>query len=581
MEAHNKPISSLLSDIERGVILLPRFQRKTVWNPEITETFLEAVLEKHPLGALLLLEVDSHNPPFTTRPLVGVNHTEGCRLNLLDGQQRITALLTALNDSDEKLKYYVAFSENQSGQFEVEHVERHSKRRSWHDDPIKVFKKNLIPFSFLKPGDDSLMRANQWKAQISEEMKWDPEQSQKLDSFIAKVRETIIQTSIPCLLLQQGMDTDIVIEIFININRSSVKLNSFEIANAQCEQEVSESLQEYIDELEEEIPHLNKLIAKKKRANKGLGDMVLRMACMDQGKAPQESSYKDLSFEKLQERLNDYTNGYKWTERFLLDEGFWDESLMPSKAPIRILPLLYLLIRSFTRHDLDRARRLIRAYLWRSFATEWYTKKTNGRTDKDFKWLIEALSSRNFEIPKSLNDDVIFNSKLNPLPSADKVKDAGWPKSQSAFLRSILAVSVKDGALGLETGEEISSSSSIDAERHYHHVYPKAQLKEHEIDFDLAMNCMLIEGKANRSWNKLWPGDWLDKKIKKLGGESVGRRHIINRLKTHTVPVDLLLEARQEKEVPRLLYSYEEYCDVRANMIYSKLNSLCSNGVWS
>ena len=68
MQTENKPIEYWLEDIRRGVVRLPRFQRREAWTYKHVENFLNTViLHDRPIGVLLTLEVDPDNQPFETR----------------------------------------------------------------------------------------------------------------------------------------------------------------------------------------------------------------------------------------------------------------------------------------------------------------------------------------------------------------------------------------------------------------------------------------------------------------------------------------------------------------------------------
>ena len=106
VQTENKTIEDWLDDIKKGVVRLPRFQRKESWNYRHVENFLNTVIfHDRPIGVLLTLEVDPNNQPFKTRPLEGTDDNgEKCRIHLLDGQQRLTALWKALFANDDLIE---------------------------------------------------------------------------------------------------------------------------------------------------------------------------------------------------------------------------------------------------------------------------------------------------------------------------------------------------------------------------------------------------------------------------------------------------------------------------------------------
>lgn len=576
MQAQNQQIPDWLDNTVSGAIRLPRFQRGVVWPRETTRKFLEAILFGHPLGVMLLLGADGEVQPFKTTKIRGApSPTVACQFHLLDGQQRLTALLKSVKDSHEDgMSYYIKFTTDKNGKYKFHSIEHHSQKRPWREDKTKVFDRNLLPFTLLDVRDGDALSA-EWQLEIGEQKGWTREEVVKLSQFISKLKETFNSTNIPYLLIPSGTEPEEAIQIFINMNTSTAKLNHFDITNAQFEQKKSRSLSNYVRDVKKKIPELSIMLDSRSRQGKGLGDLILRLACMDQDKPPQEGNYSSLNFDELARRLPEYKKGLVWTQDFLKDEGIWSDSWLPSKAPIRVLPLLYPLFNKYTRENKGKATNLIRSYLWRSFFTDWYTKKTNGRIFNDYRLLKKLLKEEKLDLPDT-SDETIFNLTENPLPTVDNVLDAGWPTSQNTLIKSLLALSICKGAEGLETGEPLTPANYKPRRRELHHIYPKKILQDCS-DPDLAINCMYIEKEANRSWNSMWPGDWLAIKVEKIGGRNpeltVGKR-----LDTHFVPSEHLIKAKQTGGTAELKDSYNKFCELRSTMIFTTIESLFNFG---
>jgi hypothetical protein len=80
-------IDELISDIAKGEIKLPEFQRGYVWNRDKVRRFVQSLYRGHPTGHLLMWHAYG---PVQTRG--GQSEHEGKTLLLLDGQQRLTSL---------------------------------------------------------------------------------------------------------------------------------------------------------------------------------------------------------------------------------------------------------------------------------------------------------------------------------------------------------------------------------------------------------------------------------------------------------------------------------------------------------
>lgn len=83
-----------------GKLCLPNFQRDFVWPHEGVADLLRSVVRGYFIGSLLLLRCDPQNPPFAPVLFRGADPNTKHpfpELLVLDGQQRITALIYALN----------------------------------------------------------------------------------------------------------------------------------------------------------------------------------------------------------------------------------------------------------------------------------------------------------------------------------------------------------------------------------------------------------------------------------------------------------------------------------------------------
>lgn len=80
-------LSTLLDEIDSGVVLLPEFQRGYVWNRDQVRGLMRSLYRGYPVGGLLMWETTSAD--VTVR---GAGAGSGTRQLLLDGQQRVTSM---------------------------------------------------------------------------------------------------------------------------------------------------------------------------------------------------------------------------------------------------------------------------------------------------------------------------------------------------------------------------------------------------------------------------------------------------------------------------------------------------------
>lgn len=80
-------LSTLLDEIDSGIVLLPEFQRGYVWNRDQVRGLMRSLYRGYPVGGLLMWETTSED--VTVR---GASGGGGTRQLLLDGQQRVTSM---------------------------------------------------------------------------------------------------------------------------------------------------------------------------------------------------------------------------------------------------------------------------------------------------------------------------------------------------------------------------------------------------------------------------------------------------------------------------------------------------------
>lgn len=570
MKADNQRIKDFLSDIRRGRIRLPRFQRKEVWLHQTIEDFLAAIISGNkPTGVLLFLEAAKGGDQFETRRIEGADEEdEPCDRQLLDGQQRLTAIFRALADNYEKRTYYVRFELGADGEYRllgsnennklVESYSRQSRANSWIGDSREEYSRNLIPMKLLHP--DAGKKADDW---VDEQEIEEGKPAISLTRFIAEIKEKLLDELLPFLTLNKDTALDVAIDVFMKINTSLVKLSHFDIAVALFESQVQESLQQRVDQLIHDVPQLEAVEGKDK-----VGDLALKVACVFQGLKPTYGNYKKLKMKEIDKSWGRLTEGLQWAVDVLDELKLWDQKRLPSTVPIRVLAALHQSM-PMQGDSHANAKRLIHAYLWRSFVTDWYSRQANDRLFSDYEILAKVLGDQDYQIPKDLAGTVFGCS----LPEKDDLLDKGWPTSQGILKKAILAISLQREARDVASDKPISRKNL--ETRQYHHIFPRKLFAglspAPEYDGNQALNCMLIDDFTNRSWQDKWPGDYLqDREIVGVSSKKV----MTQRLESHLLPADILLNATNENG-KRLKTVYEKFLSKRAEMMLDAIKSLC------
>ena len=569
MKAENRTIQDWLGDVERGIVRLPRFQRQEAWGHVHVEQFLRAVIfSDHPTGVLLVLDVNPHNQPFQTRALEGTsNNGEKCSQHLLDGQQRLTALWKATNDKYSAKGYFLKLDEGEKWKFaDVEGLSK-SRNSKWIDKAAEQYKRGYVPLKLLCP-TSGLMEALDWL----QEVKLDEASRRSLLDAIQKLRDVLVKKNLAFFRLPPETDPEDAIDIFIQSNTSFVKLSAYDIAVAMFEAETQESLQELVEDIKDRVPAIVSL-----EGEDGVGDLVLKIACLREGRMPTYGNYRELDMKALHQSRKEIFKGIEWAVTVMGGVNLWLEKHLPSKVPLRVLSALH---RDMPTKGTDKGKadELVSRYVWRSFVTNRYDRQANDRLLKDYRALKEALETRTYIRPPSTGkkDDTVFDC---PLPKGGDLEGEGWPTGVGILKRAILAVCNMHGAKDLATGEEISVDNVMENRRNgegreHHHIFPKSLMGKgkRRLDCDHALNCMLIEGFTNRQFRDKWPGEYMLEKEKEIGG-SGAKGKLRERLESHLVPADMVLGAVERNG--SLSKQYKAFIKERGKMVAKEMHRLC------
>lgn len=568
MEAHNRQLAEWLERTINGTLMLPRFQRKQAWNHQNVERFIWAMLQGRPLGVFLVLHVDPDDPPFATKRISEHQRESRCTEHLLDGQQRLTALLSAFLDSHETHSFYLELNSESVEALkpsDVKAISRTGQYKNVIGNPAKEYANRWIPIHLLNPMRESTNSGNTprklgitWRKQAIDNIT----DQERLEVTIADLRSQIDMTTIPWLALPQSTTSSDAINIFIDTNRSAVTLSEFDIAVAQMEEATGDSLQSLVNDIEKSIPELVLLNPDE------IGNFLLKAECVIQGKRPTYGNYRKLNYSTLNSAREERIKAIKWAIRETNRLKIWKSSQLPTAVPLRVLPALY---KHIPEHGTKYAwaMNLVRKYLWHSFLTDRYDRQANDRLKEDYDAILNALENPT----KKLRVPALLASG----PTREEIKAAGWPKSRGRLSRGILAACCQDGARDIASNQELGPDGNHD----YHHIFPKTVLKGMNCDADIVVNCMLLTAHTNRrTWLQKLPGDFVTAmKEDEMMQQSVpDTESAVNaRLSTHLLPTEMLLRVKKEttKDIRR---AYDQFVDRRARLIKARVDRLLKEG---
>lgn len=594
-KAKDRSLEEWFTELKKGAIKLPRFQRYEAWDRHRVASLLKTVIHDLPLGITLILEVDKEQ--FQSRYLETAtpeDTTTRVTEHLLDGQQRLTALWRTLHNNYEDTSYFVYVPELEnyydypwSEEWEIYIKSRYYKKNGkryplWADEPDECLLRGCIPTDLLKP-IDMASEISEWVKKATITMKpnkgdsTDPaayiqdyedylSYQDKVKEIITKLRENVKYYNLPYLALPSETNKDVALQVFINMNTNSKPLSRYDIIVAEIEAVRGESLHDLHNALDKKYP----LIKEYEDLNK----LILNVSALLQDKLPNERGAIEMDKSIMLDNWNKLEIGLSKMATFLEQEGIIDAARLPTNAVLAVIAALLANIPD--KGDIKgQADKLIKKYLWSSFFTDRYENSAATHAYSDYLKMKEVISSMTSSITYDETLVPVLNRAVYPLADIEELMESKWPKRAIIRSRAILAVSTYCGALDFADGKSLNRATI--SERDYHHLYPDSLLKEAGIESYLALNCALITDETNRNLiRRKDPSTYVDERIDWSDEATI--RH---RIESHIIPFNELMIAdyedlQDEEKHQKLAEDFQNFLEARAKLIYAAADLLTS-----
>lgn len=581
MEARNRPLPEWFNRIRTRQITLPRFQRYVAWGHDNVSGLLTTVLRGLPSGAALILEVGGGEEKFKSRTMTDAPESSGERVTeqLLDGQQRLTALWRSLHDKYSDRTYLICFEDDPSDSGEekqpvVEGQARWIKNGSrfpiWVDTPQECWDRGRIPLRLLAPGANDTDIDSWVAAALPDDQKDSLQSFNKIKNTINNLRTKVREFNLPYLALPASTRKEVALDVFVKMNTSSVKLTTYDVIVALVEGETGKSLHEHVEELADACPRASEYA--------DLPSLVLDLAALRQDRVPSQAGYQGIDYPRMVEEWPMIIQSVKGLIEFLEEERVFDAQRLPSYTPLPVIAALWEVLPK-QPDQLGNARALLRKYLWRAFLTARYEQASSSGALQDFRALKKILVGQGTE-----KDVPVLNQESYPLPTADLILQAGWPKSKTILGRGVLALQLKCGAIDFADAKPatVASITSKDHPREYHHLFPDSLLSDAGVPAEQifrATNCALVTWKTNRTISNKEPLTYLKERTE---NNSLGEEEIRRRLRSHLIPFDELAvgysDLSTDAQKSELRSDFEEFTKKRAAIFARAAFQVCNGG---
>ena len=571
------PIETILTWVKSKAIAIPEIQRPFVWESAKVRDLLDSLYRGYPVGYLITWR----NPNVKLKD----GSMSVGKLILIDGQQRVTALMASLlgmyvlNKDYEYIRITIAFNPI-TETFEVSNPAIRNDKE-WISDVAELFSPGLQMLSLVK--DYALSNTS-----ISED---------EIFKRIDNVRK-IANNQVGVIELSDSLDIETVTEIFIRVNSQGAQLSQADFAMSKiavnetyggnmlrkaidyfCHLSVapeqfalirqndkdfssSEFMQKmsWLSEYNEDLydPSYTDMLRVAYTSQMGRGELKNLVALLS-GRNFETRQFEEeiceKSFALLKTGILSFINetNFKRFIMILKSAGFVSSQLITSQNAVNFAYILYLTGKAedVSSGDLEI---LVRQWYIMSVMTGRYSGSPETRYDQDIRQIkIEGVSTHVKNVCGATFSDQYWTALLPSQMNTSAARSPYWSTFQAA-----------QAALGTKgfLSSDISCRDLIENRGDAHHLYPKNYMKSREYargEYNQIANLVLTQQEINIAIGDKPPIKYFAELVAQCSGGAkkygniTDLSHLKTNLQSHAVPLELL-----ESEIP-----FPEYLELR------------------
>ncbi len=582
------PIETLLTWVKSGEIAIPEIQRPFVWEATQVRNLLDSLYQGYPVGYLIAWR----NP---TVKLKDGSASAGKRI-LIDGQQRVTALMAALLGTEvlkedyETVQIRIAFNP-QEEKFEVANPAIR-KNPAWLPDVAAVFDPKASMFQLVSG-----------YCNVNKECSQDT-----VFKVIERLRG-IVHNHVGVIELSEDLDIETVTEIFIRVNSAGKSLSQADFAMSKiavneafggnvlrkaidyfCHLAVAPEFKakiekgdkafvesefypkmKWICDVNDDIydPDYTDMLRVAFTSEFGRGKLQDLVALLS-GRNFETKAYEDViaeeSFKKLKSGILAFVNETHFDRitMILRSAGFITSDLISSQNAVNFAYILYLRGR---KEGLPAAE--LEQLVRRWYAMSVLRGRYSGSPESQFDFDIRQIDSRgakdyvNAVIPNELPDS-FWTGMLPQFMDTSSIK--------SPYFLCYKAAQVKLGDKGF-LSRDITVRDLLLNRADVHHVYPRQYLKDKGLtsgSYNQIANYVIAQSEINIAIGAKAPLVYFDELRQQVDGGATkyggiaGREEMLNNLDANCIPEDML-----KGPVPE----YREFLELRRHLMAQKIKT--------
>lgn len=590
-------VSAILGLIASGDIAIPEIQRPFVWKKRQVRDLLDSLYKGYPTGYLIIWK----NPNVKLKD----GSVSAGKKILIDGQQRVTALMTAIsgipviNSEYKKDRIKIAFnpfealSEDKDAEIFAVQDQSHLRGKKWIPDVAEIFKNDFSVFAFIKK-------------YCADNPEMDPE---ILDKILTNLR-SIGNRLIGVIELSENLDIDIVTDIFIRINSKGTALSQGDFVMSKIaadenfggnmlrkaidyfahlcvepsfysfikENDLDFATSEYMDKLswlkndnetvyDPECDDILRVAFMHMYPRAKLADLVSLLSGRDFETREYKIEITEDTYTKIKQGVLNVINKNNFNQFMLAirGAGFISSKLVNSYMALDFAYALYLRLHITKEVSVSEIKRIVQKWYVLSVLTGRYSSSPETAFYRDIRKINDVGVVKTLEdIEAALLSDNFWDVKV--------VQDLAYTSTINPTYLVYLAAQVAGNDMSL-LSNNITVKDLIEVSGDVHHIFPKEYLKSNGFSKNLYnqdANYAYLDTQVNKSIGEKAPCEYLAEALKQCETKNItcGSITDIDVLKTNLAINCVPFEACKMTN-----NDYEDFLEKRRSLMAKKIKN--------
>lgn len=545
-QSNDMPISEILQDIDLGNNQLPDFQRGWVWDDDRIKALIASISNSYPVGALMFLKYGGDTVRFRYRPFTGADSSPIPETLVLDGQQRLTSIYTAMfsqnpvptkTDKNKEIRrfYYLDIAKSLSSSIDrldaiISTPEDKQIKENFGRDIIldvsskeKEFENHMFPINIVY----DRTATSKWRNDYQKFHNYNSDIVEQFDNFDVEVLQAIYGYKVPVITLGKDIPKEAVCQVFENVNTGGVSLTVFELVTAAFAADNFELRKDW-DNRYESMVNKNDILSVVSSTDFLTATTLISRYYINQSGGEAVSCKKkdvlSLHLDEYKKYVEKLTTGFIRAAHFLKEQRIFAARDLPYST--QLIPLTVILTILGSKAEDSTVKSKIARWYWSGVFGEMYGGANETRYVNDVTGVINWINGGNE--PDTVNRAYFQPTRLLSLQSR-----------LSAAYKGVMALLLKAGAVDFISGSDMGYTNFTEQAIDIHHIFPRAYCegKYKREQWNSIVNKTPISARTNRTIGGSAPSKYLAK-IER--DDHVTREDLNRFVSTHYIDVNSL-----------------------------------------